>query len=1727
MSVEYTVNLQGVLTSVTNAANQDSLTSDIGALAYNGLAWRAGITWNISNNSDDVYVNNNRLNYYPVVDKSTTGIETPLSSIMGVISTDGNDTSGNGSITLPYKSIETCLTNMPNIDTVYIRGGEYNFNSVNTINKSVEIKPYQNEKVVFNGTSTINELRDNTHSDGTGWNPVTSTIVLDNATLQTITLHSIKLKDSVSIWQLFHEKDNTRNEVINARWPSAQWSDDSVYSTNNWGHGYYNHSDVSGTNRDYNNGEIVDIAQVNTNLYDFIKKQQEIKPGFTINDSLINLNVGSFKTYTKKVNSTNIDDVNNIVRLTYNPVALWKEKHHYYYLENKLEFLNSQNEWFFDDSTKYLYVWLNNNETPGLDDMRAKINTYALDIRQNNVSISNINFFATTLKASGADNLNIKNCNFLYPNCYAHMINKINYDSTVNWSQNEVYNSNTYITNSDNCIIEGCVFKYTDGSAIEMGGEKNTLSDSYFTYIDKTVANLSSVMTSVRLNGNNNIIKYNTIHKTGASSTINPGNNAVIEYNNLYDTGHLQSDGAMIHCMVAQQTNVRIRNNWCHDSIKYGIRFDGDGDGYHGYIHHNVCWNCEGGIMVKGGILDTNGVSVGGHFVYNNTVYNSQSKNDIMVLNTQKGVDINYGSVVMNNLAEKIYGHRSDPEVLDTSRITVLNNYSPISVTQVLVNANINDFRPINDGNIVNAANTIYLNKDFKYGLVVIPDKVGTVDITTISNSVFLGNTDITHVEISKNIVTIGESAFRNCTNLLEVSFSEPSSLATIGISAFKECINLESIQIPDSVSVILDNAFDTCKKLKNITIGLDHSQLSLTSIGNNVFDKCYNLENVIIHKNPKDFSIGTGNFRMGSSIDGEQAFRIIKNPAYTAIPYTIDIAKPTPRTDYGTLTLTSGHGITINNLENNHTDSIEMSKMINWTLDILSDIILEHSIDVTIHADFSDTLDAGILGQAGANSDGTNSITLSKEYLHDEYLVQINNKLEPYLYGVFLHEVIHCLGIRIDAGFSGMPSFTSPPGNPNTLVPTSSGLYTTFYIGSKGVDRYNQILDINNHGDQNRTQTISVLDANDVSYDYRFLFLENDGGAGTVLSHPDEGQDYRDYNGIDYPSIGGEITTGYYNQTGNVISVLTGGFLEDMGYKINYDSQYLLTKTRDADYYYIKHIYNTILDDQFSGDNFKIFDIPTTLETMGKRSFMNCSQLLRIQIPNLVTIIPERTFYNCTNIEYIKLGIDKNSENRLTTIGAEAFAQCTALESIELHTNNPYHIDNITISQSSFNDTNLTIGIQTIKDAFTLISLTEEEYTGFDQDTINKIKTISLADYNTITTIDHGIEWGTVTTAAEKQEKRDRQHKLVKLLFSENPNRNKFKITKDSLGFENLQFVQKPNLVCIRAGSTISMASDISSDSSVYCALDNGDNISINPSSGTPFTITKSNNRYTLSSSNSISVNILAGGSNYNAANNTGYFVDEDSVVINNDDYLFGGILSNGQYSSSTGGDPYINTINGKLYKLDNANCCCRMIQGVYENKNIIINVEMTMDSKIREMEMNKWIDNVESFREDRLDNSIYHSFNQSFYTKIYIKHGDDEILYDLLNSQVILQKGKLSIDIVSNRFKTNLCMYNRDTSFKTSIIRLGLLSIVIKEFENKQLRNTIDLNGGKYIKNAYGFIVNPMNTQTARVSLINDSVFLDMMNSPMFVKSIEEIFESMDITNTKKTQKLCIDAY
>ena len=692
--------------------------------------------------------------------------------------TDGASISGN--VSAPFKTLNYAVSRITDQNTIYFNDGSYEFDEQTISTTGLTLQAVNSGNVTFDGTREIYDLADTNVNNG-NWQTHTTTIVTDtNQTISNKTIYKIKLQSDVEIWQLFHN----RNEVINARWPSAQWSDESVYSFDNWGHGYYDYKsngnieDGNGTvigngvssHYYYDNGEIVDVAHDGINLYNFVTTQQGIDSNFTLANSLVNLNVGSFKSYTKVVNSQTLDSANTVIRLGYDDVDLWKTKHHYYYLENKLEFLNSANEWYFDNSTKYLYVWLNSDAVPNLTNIRAKVRGHSLNVTASNVHIKDINFFSSTIKSNNADNLLVRDCNFMYASGYAHMLNQINYGSNINPSSNEVFSSQMYLNSSSNVNINKCVFRYTDGDVIHVSGGNTTIEDCYFNYIDKTVCNLSSVMTTFRLMGSNNTIKNNTIHKTAASSTLNPGNEPIVEYNNLYESGYLQSDGAMIHLMVAQQANAKIRYNWVHDTIKYGIRCDGDGDGYNAYIHHNVGWNCEGGIMAKGGILSSN-VSVGGHFVYNNTMFNSTVKNDIMVLNEQAGENINYGSVVLNNLCETLSGHRTNAEAFE-SRIINSNNLTPANVEVYLEQANSNVYTPTNNVSTVNAGNITYSNTEFSpTGVDALTPDIGAM--------FYFGN--FWEAGITWNNTTSSDSDYvtNNRLNFSYTSSGNPSSYAT------------------------------------------------------------------------------------------------------------------------------------------------------------------------------------------------------------------------------------------------------------------------------------------------------------------------------------------------------------------------------------------------------------------------------------------------------------------------------------------------------------------------------------------------------------------------------------------------------------------------------------------------------------------------------------------------------------------------------------------------------------------------------------------------------------------------------------------------------------------------------------------------------------------------------------------------------------------------------------
>lgn len=102
----------------------------------------------------------------------------------------------------------------------------------------------------------------------------------------------------------------------------------------------------------------------------------------------------------------------------------------------------------------------------------------------------------------------------------------------------------------------------------------------------------------------------------------------------------------------------------------------------------------------------------------------------------------------------------------------------------------------------------------------------------------------IQNVIIEDGVTSIGDYAFFDCKNLIEITI--PNSVTTIGDSAFSGCSSLSQIAIPDSVTSIGRLAFYGCSSLTEITI-----PNSVTSISAYTFYVCNNLAKITI-ENPE-----------------------------------------------------------------------------------------------------------------------------------------------------------------------------------------------------------------------------------------------------------------------------------------------------------------------------------------------------------------------------------------------------------------------------------------------------------------------------------------------------------------------------------------------------------------------------------------------------------------------------------------------------------------------------------------------------------------------------------------------------------------------------------------------------------------------------------------------------------------------------------------------------------
>ena len=206
-------------------------------------------------------------------------------------------------------------------------------------------------------------------------------------------------------------------------------------------------------------------------------------------------------------------------------------------------------------------------------------------------------------------------------------------------------------SNADNNTIEKCLFENTEGEALVIKGDTNTIKNNYFHHIDWSASELQGLMVSIYCTGTSNIFQENTIHTTGASATVLPGRTSTFSYNKVTNTGLLQSDGAVFQGTKNYVQGSVVHHNFIYDTEKYAFRYDAPGGdatqaGSYGIMHHNIADNTNG-LMIKGN----------NQIIAHNTILNTiNNRNDIIILSEDCS---NNSTYLYNNLAKRIGAHRS------------------------------------------------------------------------------------------------------------------------------------------------------------------------------------------------------------------------------------------------------------------------------------------------------------------------------------------------------------------------------------------------------------------------------------------------------------------------------------------------------------------------------------------------------------------------------------------------------------------------------------------------------------------------------------------------------------------------------------------------------------------------------------------------------------------------------------------------------------------------------------------------------------------------------------------------------------------------------------------------------------------------------------------------------------------------------------------------------------
>ncbi len=243
-----------------------------------------------------------------------------------------------------------------------------------------------------------------------------------------------------------------------------------------------------------------------------------------------------------------------------------------YVLMGKREFLSCQNEWYYEPTEQKMIFW--SARTPSSLNIEAKRRTETLDLS----GVSNVTIDGVSLTGGRI----ISNANTRY--CTLRNI------TSTYAAHSFIRNVQGHQMKGHHNLIENSEFAYASYTILQDTGSDNRYINNLF----HTMNYNANFIGSVNLAGSRALFSHNTVRDGGRELlTLHNGKASLIQYNDLYRSSTITWDTAAVYVNMTDGNNTVIRYNTVHDTVSshlgMGIYFDPCVQNY--IVYGNVIWN--------------------------------------------------------------------------------------------------------------------------------------------------------------------------------------------------------------------------------------------------------------------------------------------------------------------------------------------------------------------------------------------------------------------------------------------------------------------------------------------------------------------------------------------------------------------------------------------------------------------------------------------------------------------------------------------------------------------------------------------------------------------------------------------------------------------------------------------------------------------------------------------------------------------------------------------------------------------------------------------------------------------------------------------------------------------------------------------------------------------------------------------------------------------------------